>query len=281
MEKSRKQASAPMTRPMGPEVFESRTDTAIYWLGSGGIFINCRGTLLMVDPVIGRDEKEPNLSEAGYRFLVPPPLEPAGVPKLDAILYTHADYDHLAPGSAQGLYSAGAGYHGTAFTAKKLDESGIEPFRIQIHGIGETFFVGSICITLTRASHSWQKDRPEFDWCYGPEDCCGFFLETPDGRIWIPGDSILLEEHLQMKNVDLMFLDLSSDPYHFGTEAALRLANALCPAELILYHYGTYDAPDKPAFHADPAWADGKLMRPERLHILAPGEPYLLQKMEK
>ena len=84
-----------------------------------------------------------------------------------------------------------------------------------------------------------------------------------------------------MRQVDLMFLDLSTDPYHFGPEAAVRLANALCPAELVLYHYGTYDAPDKPAFNADPSCADGKLLQPERLHILAPGEPYLLQKKEK
>jgi len=276
----KKQASAPRTRKMGAADFTQREETVIYWLGSGGIFLQSHGVRLMIDPVICTKPDNPLVSEAGYSLLVPPPVEPEAVLELDAILYTHADYDHLAKDSARGLLSAGAVYYGTPFVRNTLLEFGIPEERICTCQIGETFSIGSIALTLTPASHSWQKDRPEFDWCFGPEDCCGFYLKTKDGNVWIPGDSILMEEHLRMKMVDWMFFDISSDPYHFGTENALRLANTLQDAQLILYHYGTYDAPDKPAFNADPEVITGRLQNPERLHIPAPGEPVTIRKNE-
>ena len=35
----KKQASAPMTRKMGAADFAQKEETVIYWLGSGGIFL--------------------------------------------------------------------------------------------------------------------------------------------------------------------------------------------------------------------------------------------------
>lgn len=275
---SKKQASAPMTWKMGSEAFRQQDETSLYWLGSGGILINARGTCLLIDPVLGRKPEDPEISEAGFPFLVPPPLELAELPLVDRVLYTHADYDHMAPQTAQVLAGLGNQFGGTAFTGRKLGEFGIPAKQREVYGIGETFQVGRVKITLTPASHSWQKGRPEFDWCYGPEDCCGFFLETADGNIWVPGDSILLEAHRQMQQVDVMFLDVSLDPFHFGRENAVKLANHLDPADLILYHYGTYDAPEKLAFNADPSHLEEELTHPERLHRLAPGEPFVLER---
>jgi len=66
----------------------------------------------------------------------------------------------------------------------------------------------------------------------------------------------------------------------FGTDNAIELANHYRNSDLILYHYGTYLAPEKPAFNADPSWTEGKITGPERLHILAPGAAYTLKNMQ-
>lgn len=93
----------------------------------------------MVDPVICRDKGDKMLSEAGYPFLVPPPVAPEDIPRLDGILYTHADYDHMAPESAKKLMCTGARYHGTAFSVNSLENMGIEEAALCEHNIGERF----------------------------------------------------------------------------------------------------------------------------------------------
>ena len=85
-----------------------------------------------------------------------------------------------------------------------------------------------------------------------------------------------MDEHLQNQDVNLMFIDFSNDPFHFGTENAIRLANALPQTQMVAYHWGTLDMPDFLPQNADPYAARAFIDRPERLHILAAGEKYVL-----
>nr|WP_312578756.1 MBL fold metallo-hydrolase [Sedimentibacter sp.] len=271
------QAAAPSVIEMNDSDFELTETTAVYWLGSGGILINSHGTIIMIDPVLCTDPNDSSKSETGQTLLVGSPIVPSKIKKIDAVLYTHSDYDHLGRLSAIGLSREGMLFHGTDFVANTLQSFNINDRNIQSHKIGSTFKIRDVEVTLTRASHSWQENRPEFDWHFGPDDCCGFFIKTCDGNIWAPGDSKLLDEHLQMKEVDLMFIDFSNDEYHFGFDNALLLANTMSNTELIMYHYGTYYNPDKDAFNANPKDVDGKIVNPDRLHILAPGEKYILK----
>ena len=46
------QALAPCTKRMGAEAFAKNSGCDIYWLGGGGAMLNCRGTIIMIDPVL-------------------------------------------------------------------------------------------------------------------------------------------------------------------------------------------------------------------------------------
>lgn len=48
----RGQAMPGPTRPLTSADFGPRPDTAVTWLGSAGIFLNSRGSTLMVDPLL-------------------------------------------------------------------------------------------------------------------------------------------------------------------------------------------------------------------------------------
>ena len=81
-----------------------------------------------------------------------------------------------------------------------------------------------------------------------------------------------MEEHLQVRGVDLLALDASVCTYHLGHEGASVLANAHRQALLLPCHYGTYET-DSPAQAGDPdelaaMIADGH----GRMRRLAPGE---------
>ena len=83
-------------------------------------------------------------------------------------------------------------------------------------------------------------------------DCCGFLVRMPDGTIWHPGETRVLDELLQVRDVDVLFFDASRARAHLGPEGSAQLAEA-CGAKLIIpYHYGTYDTKPGGPFNCDP-----------------------------
>ena len=64
-------------------------------------------------------------------------------------------------------------------------------------------------------------------------------------------------------------------------EGAVKLANAYPNTPLLLHHWGSVDAPDFPPFNGDPQRLLSHVVNPERVHILAPGEPFTLKRLKK
>ena len=275
------QAKAPASKRIPPEAFDKMDGTVLYWLSSAGIMVNSRGTVIMIDPTIMTNADDPTLSEDGSPMLVDLPIEPKDVPRVDAVLYTHADSDHVgerAPGELAKLRPA---FYGTARVKNKIcGELGVPEELFNVKAAGESIQLGDIRITLTPGEHDWQTENGLPD-PYGPLDCVGFYIETPDGNIWAPGDTRLLPEHLTMAGkVDVMFADFSDDNAHFGRDGSLKIVNTIKEADLIMYHYGTVKS-DLPCFTADPKDVIDLIEEPSRLKLLAPGEPYILNKKVK
>ena len=57
------------------------------------------------------------------------------------------------------------------------------------------------------------------------------------------------------------------------------MANTYPKTPLLLHHWGCVDAPDFAPFNADPASLPGLVENPERIVVLAPGEPYELHRL--
>ncbi len=274
------QARPPKTQPLTREAFMPFNETAVYWLGMAGVLVNSRGTLLMMDPVISIHEDDPSRSEMeGKPLLAPPPILASQVNKLDAVLYTHADGDHLAPKSALALLATGAIYHATLHTANVLQGMGIPEDRIHAHPQGHAFAVGNIRVEMTRAFHPWQIGLPEARLRrYTLDDCCGYRLVMEDGILWNPGDTMLMEEHFSNTDADAVLMDFSDNEHHFGRKIAIQLANVLRTSDLLMIHWGTVYMPEHGCFNADPAQARPGIMEPNRLRVLAPGEKYVLSR---
>ncbi|MNW51653.1 metal-dependent hydrolase [compost metagenome] len=273
------QATPPETVPIPTTAFSESAETTVRWLTGSGFLINCRGTLILIDPVLTMKPGSQEICEIDMRLLRSFPIQVNEIPRLDAILYTHTDNDHLAPMTAQALIRTGGVFAGTAAVVSKLVSLHISKEQTQSMKIGETVTIGSVQITLTPADHPWQEIDPlQYGAPHGPEDCCGFLLHTPDGTIWLTGDTRLLPEHFDMGKVDALLLDVSDDPYHLRMDNEVRLANHYASAQLIPHHYGTYDAPDLLPFNGDPALLASRITGSERrLHILAPGEEFVLR----
>ena len=270
------QATAPATMPLPPRYFEDGRETAVYWLSASGVLVNSHGFTLMIDPLLSVVSDDPAIGETGELLLTAPPILATQVENLDAVLYTHTDNDHLGPITAQALMQTGAQFHGPPLVIQELRRLGLAEGRGISHPPGEAFGLGNLELSMTPAFHPHQLFNTDFDRYFTPEDCCGYKITTRDGVVWIPGDSLLLPEHLQMTDIDVMFIDFSDNRSHVGLDFAIGLANVLEHAELIMYHFATFYGPEHDWCNADPATAIPRLRHPERLHILAPGEKYVV-----
>lgn len=264
------QAKAPTPIPFGKEAFEKSNQTTIRWLGNAGFLVNSRGTTFMVDPL---------LKGFDMPLLFEPPILPGDVPHLDAVLITHSDNDHCSFPTNTELMPVTDAFHTTRYVDSLLKSQGFPSFG---HDIGESFKIGSLKVKLTPADHAWQNAYPgTSNRHFKNEDCTGFLIETPDGAIWATGDSRLMPDHLNMEAPDAIFFDFSDSEWHFTLEGAVKIANAYPNTPLLLSHWGTVDAPDFSPFNGDPAKLTNLVVNPERIVVLAPGEPYKLKPLKK
>lgn len=267
MNKIIKQAVAPQTQPILKDAFDIIDNTEIRWLSSAGIMINSHGTVIMIDPL---------LEGFDLPLLVDMPIKSSDVPNLDGVLITHCDNDHFSRITCKNLSKVCKEYHGPHYVAELMNEEGLKGIG---HDIYETFTLGNLNIKLTPADHAWQNESSKYSKIrkFEFEDYCGFWIDTPEGTIWLPGDSRLLKEHLEMPAPDVILLDFSDNSWHIGLDNAIKLANTYPNAELILIHWGTVDAPEMNAFNGDPESLNGRIINPNRINIVAPGEKFTLK----
>ncbi len=265
------QAKAPPTQTFGKEAFEESNTTTLRWLGMAGFLINSRGTTFMIDPLLGGFDMP---------VMIDFPIKAKEVPHLDAILVTHSDNDHYSRPTCADLKSVTKEFHSTIYVDSLMKNQGLPSFG---DNIGASFKIGGIEVSLTPADHAWQNAYPEMNEgrYWKKEDCTGFWIETPDGNIWATGDSKLMPEHLTMPIPDAILFDFSDSEWHFTLEGAVKLANAYPKTPLLLHHWGSVDAPDFPPFNGDPEKLKKLVKNPERIVLLAPGEPFTLKKLEK
>ncbi len=264
------QVKAPPTQTFGQEAFEASDKTIVRWLGMSGFLINSRGTTFMIDPLLG---------EFDMPLLIDFPIKSDDVPHLDAVLITHSDNDHYSRTTCADLKSVTKEFHSTVYVDSVMKNEGLPSFG---HKIGDSFTIGRVKVSLTPVDHTWQNAYPEANegrqW--KQEDCAGFWIETHDGSIWATGDSRLIPEHLKMPTPDAILFDFSDDGWHFTLEGAVKLANAYPNTPLLLHHWGTVDAPDSPPFNSNPEKLNDLMINPERIVLLAPGEPFTLKKLK-
>lgn len=261
------QAVAPKTIPFGQEAFEKGTSTQIRWMANASILINSRGTNIMIDPL---------LEGFDMPLLVKMPILPENIPTLDALLVTHIDNDHFSRITCKKVLAVCDSYHATQYVAKEMQKEGIPGIGHDIH---ECFMIHDVKVTLTPAKHNWQNESKKYQYRqWKEEEYCGYWLDTVDGTIWLPGDSRLLDEHLQMPSPDVILFDFADNDWHITLQGAIKLANAYPNADLICIHWGCVDAPTMSPFNGNPETLFDKIINPSRIKVLAPGEVYSLKR---
>lgn len=242
----------------------------IWWLGGAGFAINAAGRVMLIDPVIElNDDRDPVTSEIGLPLLVPLPIRARSIDRADLVLVTHDHGDHAGSRTIQELAAkTRALFVGTERTAAKLRQLRVSQERIRIARYGQTIQVAGITVVPTVASH---EEDAIHSW---RGDCCGFLIKVAGLSIWHPGDTELLEEHLELRDMDVLMLPIA--PHMLDTEGAIRLANATRARHIIPCHYGTYDSDFYWCVGDPQAVRSGIENAAQRYHLLGVGDKLIL-----
>lgn len=261
------QAQAADTVFLTEKDFTDQGHIGIYWLGGGGAMINSYGTVLMIDPL---------LEGFDMPLLIDMVVKPEHVPHVDGYFVSHVDNDHYSRDTLRDLKAVTKEIHTSHYVASLMEEE--YGAKAQGHTWWDRVTIGDVSVECTPADHNWQSEFEVYNYrVWDKKEYFGFYIRTHGKKIWYVGDSRLMPEQLQMEAPDVILLDFADNEYHIGMENAYTLANTYPDADLIPIHWGTVDAPDQTPFNGNPQNLLDHVMHPERIHILAPGEEYVVK----
>ncbi|HET6487320.1 MAG TPA: MBL fold metallo-hydrolase [Spirochaetia bacterium] len=262
------------TVPLGTSFFARAETSTMAWLGMAGAVINARGTIVLIDPLLTAVESSGKLlCEGDVPLRIPLPLSAADLPRVDAVLYTHADADHFGMMTLASLVQR----HSCRFIApppvlEAIRKTGVQPARLTLAREGDRVMIGDARIRVTPALHDWQEKDP-----WKREDCCGYLVQCADGTIWHPGDTRLIDDLYAVKGVDVFLFDVADVTTHLGPSGSAALAASCGARVLVPYHYGTFDLPPGTYATCDPDAAKPFLKESKARWLqLNPGEPLTL-----
>lgn len=246
------------------DIKDYRGGLALWWAGHNSWIIRSGDLVVTTDLDLENDMR-----------LEPSPITPEEIaPEVDISFVTHAHGDHFNEYTSRVLLEKSSCVfvmpESCLPVARKLK---IPDSRIVIARPRESFEVKGVKVEAIRAIHGNANFAIYYD--ANLQDC-GYVFEVGGKRFLQPGDSYLLEDHLFLKNIDVLFF--SPTEHNMYIDRSVILINTLDPAYIFPQHHGTIGYGENNRYRF---WAKGypeevmiRLSRPlkEKYHILRPGD---------
>lgn len=208
---------------------------AVCWLGNDGWLLSNKGYLIAFD-----------LDLTSSMRMQDSPISPEELADdLDYLFITHGHGDHFHDDTCQKLVNRGLCQFILPKSCKdEANQIGIPTERIFWVKPDQTFNLASwLQVRTFRALHGHIKHSI---YKYANLMDCGYLLQFGEKSIFQPGDTVLLQQHLDMEPVDLLFVSPTEHNTHL--EDSLSLINATSPNKIFAQHFGTYESNDSNAF---------------------------------
>jgi L-ascorbate metabolism protein UlaG (beta-lactamase superfamily) len=259
--------------PVLDQVRSHHKGIAIWWVGNAGWLIKSDNLLIGTDLDLSNDEK-----------VQPPPItaeQLAG--SLDVAFVSHHHGDHCNVPTIRALAQGGRCLFVLPQPClKEVAALGIAKDRIIVPEPLHPFDIKGIHVEPIHAIHGNQEFTVltrEPDFIENIAHNCGYVLNIQGKRFLHPGDSVLTEEHLGLKNIDVLFV--SPTIHNMFTDRSMILINHLQPAYIFPQHFGTYQETEAEAFwmHGYPDELKQHLSEElqKRYHKLKIGEMFEIQ----
>ena len=245
------------------EIKSHKTGLAVWWTGHNGWLIKYNDILIGTDLALESKERS-----------IPAPISAEELAKeLDISFISHEHGDHFERESSEILSNSGNCVFVMPANCKEtaMKELNIPEYRIKVASPRIPFDIGNVHIEPVRAIHG----NPKFAVFYDANlEDCGYFITIGGKRFLQMGDTVLLEDHLFLDNVDALFFSPTEHNTHI--DPSVVLINELEPTYIFPQHRDTFKVTDQNRY-----WTSGyahevefRLSKPlqERYHILDIGE---------
>jgi L-ascorbate metabolism protein UlaG (beta-lactamase superfamily) len=261
----REQIAAPRIHD---EVKSHNSGIAVWWTGHNGWLIKSDNFLIGTDLA----------TEDQARLYQSPVAAEELAPLLDVAFITHKHGDHFNRNTARVLSERGKCiFVMPANCEQEARRIGIPDSRIKVATPRQPFELKGIKVSPLRAIHGNPKTAVYFD--ANLEDC-GYLIEVGGRTFLQPGDSVLLEDHLFLKHVDVLFF--SPTEHNMHVDPSVILINELDPEYILPQHRDTYRVTPENRY-----WTSGypyevrlRLSKPlqARYYIVKHGEKLVVEK---
>ncbi len=205
---------------------------AVWWMGNSGWLIKSNDLLFGTDLDL----------ESGNKVSPPPLGAELLAGELDVAFVTHHHGDHFNSPTLRAL----AREPRCSFVLPQtcIDGAarlGIPRDRIIVPHPLTPFEIKGIRVEPIHAIHGNQEFTVltrEKDFIDGITYSCGYVFTVQGKRILEPGDSVLTEEHLNLKQIDVLFVSATVHTRYI--DRSMILITRLQPAYIFPQHFGTY-----------------------------------------
>jgi L-ascorbate metabolism protein UlaG (beta-lactamase superfamily) len=214
------------------EMLSVRSGAACCWLGNAGWLISDGTRLIAFDLDLNSG---PRSQETGVRLERSPISAQEIAPALDVQFITHEHEDHFN-GVTSGILAreSRCQFVVPADCVEKARSIGVRDECIRIARPDEPFDLPGLHVAPLRAYHGNRE-------AVCPHDVvndCGYVLTLGGVRFLQPGDSLLKEHHLRLRDIDVLFVSPTFHNMHVGLAATL--INTLRPRYVFPQHFDTY-----------------------------------------
>ena len=233
------------------DFYDKKDGVSLFWLGNDGWVIDLYGTILATDLDLCLSERVPLPDGFDFDLLAE---------NLAVMFITHGHGDHFNEETCRRLLKkSGCLFVVPVSCIAVADSVGIPPERRIAAEPGRPFSVLDLNVRPVRALHGHYRGSVYSGASMGD---CGYVIEKNGFSLYQPGDTVLLEEHFDMKGLDLAFFSPTEHNMHIEN-SALYLS-LLDPGACIPQHYDSYAVTDENAF-----WTKGF---PDEVYAILPEE---------
>lgn len=199
---------------------------AMLWQGNDGFILSDGRRMIATDLDLTQEER-----------LLPPTVDPGELAgQLDWLLITHEHEDHFCAETVKALLEGSRCRFVIPESCREKAAAipGLEE-RTVFARPGDQLNLDGMPVTCLRAVHGHIGGA-----VYSGANLldCGYRFTFGGLTFYQPGDTVLLEEHLDMHGVDVLFV--SPTEHNLGVENALRLIRMVKPQKVVLQHHSTY-----------------------------------------
>ena len=246
---------------LSKELKQDSKGITVWWAGHNSWLIKSGSTLISTDLWL---EDKPRFA--------PAPITPEELSDLDISFVTHAHDDHFNKYTSSILIEKSkCVFVMPESCVAKAREIKIPESRIRVAKPREPFSIMGIQVNPVRAIHGNANFAIYYE--ANVQDC-GYYLTIDSTTFLQPGDSYLLEDHLFLKKVNVLFF--SPTEHNMYIDRSVILINTLNPDFILPQHHSTVKFNEANRFWAKGYPAEVKIhlsqSLKDRYFILEPGD---------